>query len=174
MGCTDTGMTTKHCSKCRVYMSFQIQDTEHKEHAVVKCKQSRVFSSLHPTPPLLIAFVHLYAAHHHFRQRSSGGLDCLVFVGVVKYIVMPAVFLMFMQRQHQTKQRNPCKACAVAEFSLSAVLPSLPVAAPMLISTLPYFIPLRAYVPQQRTQLHPIYIQPPPPCSTLNVAKCFQ
>lgn len=76
-----------------------------------------------PLLPPLIAFVHLYTVHHHLRQRSSGGRDCLVFVGVVKYIVIPAVFLMFMQRQHQTKQQNPCRACGVAEFSLPAFLP---------------------------------------------------
>lgn len=100
-------------------MSFHIQDSEHKEHAVVKRRQSVIFLPL-PPPPLLIAFVHLYAVHHHFRQRSSGGLDCLVFAGVVKYGVMPAVFLMFMQRQQQTKQQNACEACADAEFSLPA------------------------------------------------------
>lgn len=148
-------MTTKHRIKCWFYMSFQIQGTE---HAAVKCRQSRVFSSLHPTLPLLIAFVHLYTVHHHFRQRSSGGLDCLVFVGVVKYIVIPAVSLMFMQRQHQTKQQIHAKRALLQSSAFQLFSPSPRVAAPMLISMLPYFIPLRAYVPPQRTQLHPIYI----------------
>lgn len=142
----------------------------------MKCRQSHAFSSLYPPLPLLIAFVRLYTVHHHFRQRSSGGLDCLVFVGVVKYIGMPAVFLMFMQRQHQTKQQHPCKACAVAEFSLPAFLPDSLCCSSnaTVISMLPYFIPLRAYVPQQHSAVTPnlhLSVLNPALCSTLKVAK---
>lgn len=118
----------------------------------MKCGQSHVFSSFYPTVPLLIALVHLYAVHHRLRQPSLGPLDCLVFAGLVKYIAMPAVFLMFMQRQRQTKQRNPCTPHA--ELVVTAFLYQPPhVATRMLIFT--YFKrPLRVEVLVSTLHLH--------------------
>lgn len=106
-------------------LEFPNHDTEYKDHAGVKCRQSHVFSSLYPTVPLLIAFAHLYTVHHRLRQSSLEPLDCLVFAGVVKYIAMPAVFLMFTQRRHKQSREihaNCTLSSLFQHFSISLLM----------------------------------------------------